>query len=192
MLDAASIYAYLMGNLGDAGWLTDRRDPRKRLVDVYHKSCVTTDQERVTGEFPKQHSTIRCVVATIAFGLGVDIPDVRYIIHWGCSKSLLQYWQEVGRCSRDGADGTCFMYLKPRCLDPRRVDAAMLGACKSSICMRLSVLEHLYIPGMDRSLIEAMKLRVPCNRKCHRCACNLCSCCSRCKHICNCGLSETA
>ena len=186
MTDAAGIYAFLMGELGDAAWLTDVRDPRHRLVDVYHRSCATVDQERVTKEFTKLGSSIRCVVATIAFGLGVDVSNVRYIIHWGCSKSLLQYWQETGRCCRDGAEGTCMLHITPRSFDPRRVDSAMLGACKSSDCLRLVVLEHLIVPGMDVSNIDLLKQRTTCKNKCETCRCRLCVCCSRCRASCEC------
>ena len=186
MTDAAGIYAFLMGHLGDAAWLTQKRDPSKRLVDVYHRSCAVSDQERVTVEFSKLTSSIRCVVATIAFGLGVDIADVRYIIHWGCSKSLLQYWQETGRCCRDGAYGTCHLHITPRSLDPRRVDEAMLEASKSSGCLRLAVLQHLLIPGMDTVKIETLKSRETCKRKCVTCRCSLCVCCSRCRGTCEC------
>ena len=130
MTGAAGIYSLMMGELGDAAWLTEFCDPRYRLIDVYHRYCAASDQERVTTEFTKSNSSIRrvvdvyhrscavvdqervtaeftksdsnisCVVATISFGLGVDVYNVRYIIHWGCSKSLQQYWQETGRCCR--------------------------------------------------------------------------------------------
>ena len=94
--DAADIYAFLMHKLGDKAWLTEARNPRFRLVDMYHSSLLTEDQKRITTTFTKVDSVIRCVVATIAFGLGVDVPDIKYIFHWGPSKSPLQYWQEVG------------------------------------------------------------------------------------------------
>ena len=186
MTDAAGIYAYIMGELGDVAWLTEIKDPRRRLVDVYHRSSPVSDQQRVTAEFRQLNSSIRCVVATIAFGLGVDISNVRYIIHWGCSKSLLQYWQESGRCCRDGAEGICFLHITPRSFDPRRVDSSMLGACKSSSCLRLAILEHLIVPGMDTRTIDALKLRSSCTRKCGACRCALCTCCSRCRVTCQC------
>ena len=108
MTGAGGIYSLMMGELGDAAWLTEVRDPRYGLIDVYHRSCAASDQERVTTEFTRSNNSIRCIVATIAFGLGMDVSNVQYIIHWGCSKSLLQYWQETGRCCRK------LMYLAQR------------------------------------------------------------------------------
>lgn len=75
------------------------------IVEMFHKCTDDYSKTRFLTEFTKVDSSIRCVVATVALGMGIDIPGVKLVIHIGCPASVVSYWQEVGRCARDGRQG---------------------------------------------------------------------------------------
>ncbi|XP_029976959.1 ATP-dependent DNA helicase Q4 [Salarias fasciatus] len=87
------------------------RKPLKWQAESYHAGLSGSERRRVQNNF--MCGELRIVVATVAFGMGLDKSDVRGIVHYNMPKSFESYVQEIGRAGRDGEPAHCHLFLNP-------------------------------------------------------------------------------
>jgi superfamily II DNA helicase RecQ len=141
---------------------------------MYHKSTHQDSKDRSINEFKKGDSHIRCIVATMALGMGLDIRDVDLVMHIGCPKTLVSYWQDSGRCARDGrARYSLILYDKfTLSLKTTEKEVAQLILNKDEKCIRQEILKFL----TDDEIVAEAKPSEKCNGSCDlQCQCSMCS-----------------
>lgn len=92
-------------------------------ASAYHAGLDSVTRSQTQDDFLMEK--IDVIVATIAFGMGIDKPDVRFVIHYDIPKSLEEYYQETGRAGRDGGEGLCIAFYSQK--DLQKLDKFMEG-----------------------------------------------------------------
>ena len=166
-LTVKSIVKYITGHKGKSGIIyTLNRKTTEELAEVlvankikavaYHAGLDQKLRADRQDQFLNEDAQV--IVATIAFGMGIDKPDIRFVIHYNIPKPIENYYQETGRAGRDGLEGNCILYyshadvsklehfLRDKPLSEREVGAQLIDEtvafAESGVCRRRSLLHY--------------------------------------------------
>ena len=160
------VYGTIKGMLGHHMYAGSQENV---LVEMLHSCTPAANKQNILHSFQSENGTIRLLIATIAFGMGVDCKGVHRIVHYGPSKTMEAYVQETGRAGRDGVQSKAYILYHGILLS--HVEGQMKSFVKTSECRRQALMKHF-----DSELEKPEMAHLCCDNCAAGCKCGMGDC----------------
>jgi hypothetical protein len=141
---------------------------RNHLFEMYHMKTDDSVKMNILETYSETDGKMRCVFASSSFSMGLNIKDIKYVIHFGPAMDLDDFIQETGRAGRmEGEQAISILLLFPRCLNGSNITPSMKDYVRTKQCRRKALLKEY---NADIAPIEPLHL-----------------CCDNCGKVCMCG-----
>lgn len=172
--DTSVFYERLMLQLVENCTLIKDSDLNIHNCEKFTACTASSTKKSILKSFTDPNGVVRIVVATVAFGMGLDSPNVRHIVHWGPPEDLELYVQETGRGGRDGHTTKCVLYFSPKDFGgTSHISPDMKTYCENTVQCRRNLLMRQFTEEQVKSP-EYLHL-----------------CCDICATVCTCSVCET-
>lgn len=142
----AESFLYFSSELGNMQYEPFDADQvaKNRLFTQYHAQYPKHQQERIMDELVSNKCKHRVFFVTVAFGIGIDCPNIRRVIHLGVPYTMEEYFQEAGRAGRDGLPAEATMYYNAYDISKAKhgLQDTMINFAKSTECKRDIILQY--------------------------------------------------
>ena len=165
MQEMASVFGYLLTSLGNYAYATGiDKLPANRIVGIFHSLTWVKYKTRVSHSFKGGGGVLRIVIASSALSMGVNYPDVKYVIHLGPARSVIDHIQQAGRAGRDGCQSYNVVVFYGQQLS--QCEQAVKDFVKTSSCFRKALFKTL-----DSTIESVLPLHKCCNNCADSCEC---------------------
>ena len=163
--EIAAVFVYLLRMLQDDVFVPGQpKSPANRIVGIFHSMTLKNYKDRVMDSFKANAGNVRTVLASSALGMGVNFPDVRFVIHLGPLRSIVDHVQQSGRAGRDGKQAYNVIVTSNKNLAYCEGDVRDFARAKD--CLRKALMKPL-----DVAVDSVYPLH---------------NCCSNCRKMCKC------
>ena len=190
----AHLYCYFNVTLQVSGYAEGTIGVSTYLFGMYHAKITESQKTTLIDSFSASNGNCRVLFATIAFGMGINIPDIQRVIHYGPSKNIEEYVQESGRGGRDGNQCHAVLYTYPGCTRGH-VSEEMKSYCKNTDVCRCHTLFRYFPstfsgPSTMHACCDICETWCLCACQCQHCTCGgkspcntCCMCTTKCSYV---------